>query len=181
MAMADRLDEQLPGIAIDSNAYGPSEAALYVYGQRHDGDSSTGVVCEVGIQAFLDGRVRGHEAVQPERVEALIRRRVTTAGPPALVTLLHRAGPAFTQTLEAVGRTEPILDFDGPRGVRQTVWRLVDGPTTVALTRELGATDLYTIESRPRSRSRGSPESEPDCCVSSTRCTVSGSRPSTAA
>jgi uncharacterized protein (DUF1015 family) len=150
MAMTDQPDEQLAEIAVDAGAYDESRPALYVYGQRDDEGAYTGVVCEVGVQAFLDGRVRGHEAVQPERVEALIRHHVTTDGPPALVTLLHRAGPAFMQALRATAATEPILDFDGPRGVRQTLWRMADGPSTGALTEELAAAELYIADGHHR-------------------------------
>jgi len=150
MALTDQLDEQLVEIAIDAGAYDESKPALYVYGQRDDEGSYTGVVCEVGVQAFLDGRVRGHEAVQPGRVEALIRHHATTDGPPALVTLLHRSGPAFMQALGATTRTEAILDFDGPRGVRQTLWRMADGPTAGALTEELAAAELYIADGHHR-------------------------------
>jgi uncharacterized protein (DUF1015 family) len=136
-AMSDSLDETGDGplrVAIDPAAYDESAAALYVYRQRRDGASHTGVVCEVAIQAFVDGRVRGHEAVHTRRVEALVRHYATTTAPPALVTLLHRAGPAFTRTLDATRRTPPILDFAGPDGLQQTVWPVAEGPATAPVT-----------------------------------------------
>ena len=74
-AMSDSLDETDTDpvrVAIDPAAYEESAAALYVYRQRRDGASHTGVVCEVAMQGFVDGRVRGHEAVHPRRVEALV-------------------------------------------------------------------------------------------------------------
>ena len=152
-AASDSLDEMgadVVRIAVDPDGYDESAAALYLYRQRDEGGSHTGVVCEVGVQAFMDGQIRGHEAVDPRRVEALIRHHATTTGPPALVTLLHRAGPSFTRALEATSRTEPILDFDGPRGIRQTVWRMAKGPATSAVTEELAAAQLYIADGHHR-------------------------------
>jgi uncharacterized protein (DUF1015 family) len=152
-AMPDPLDESGTGpvgIAIDSDAYDESAAAFYVYRQRDDGGSHTGVVCEIAVQAFVGGRVRGHEAVHPQRVEALVRHHAGTTGPPALVTLLHRAGPAFEQALEATLRTLPILDFAGPGGLQQTVWRLPKGPASAAVTNELAAANHYIADGHHR-------------------------------
>lgn len=151
-AMSDSLDETGDGplqIGIDPAAYDESAAALYVYRQRRDGASHTGVVCEVAIQAFVDGRVRGHEAVRTRRVEALVRHYATT-GPPALVTLLHRAGAAFTRTLDATRRTPPIRDFAGPDGRQQTVWRVAEGPDTATVTEELAAAGHYIADGHHR-------------------------------
>ena len=66
------------------------------------------------------------------------------------MTLLHRAGPEFTRTIEEVQQTPPILDFAGPRGLQQTVWRLAEGPTTAALIEELGAADFYIADGHHR-------------------------------
>ena len=115
-----------------------------------DDASHIGVVCEVAVQAVADGRVRGHEAVHAQRVEALVWHHATTNAPPALVTLLHRAGPAFTRTVEAACRTPPILDFAGPRGLQQTVWRVAEGPATRRRDRGAG-------RSRPLHRRRPPP------------------------
>ena len=149
LALTDQLDEELVEVALDADAFDESKPALYVYGQHDEEGSYTGVVCEVGVEAFQGGRVRGHEAVQPQRVEALIRHHVTTDGPPALVTLLHRAGPAYLEAVGAAARTEPILDFDGPRDVRQTVWRMPD-VSAGAVTEELAAAELYIADGHHR-------------------------------
>jgi uncharacterized protein (DUF1015 family) len=152
-AISDSLDESGTDpapVATDPTAYDESAAALYVYRQHREGASHTGVVCEVAIQAFADGRVRGHEAVHTPRVEALVQHRATTTAPPALVTLLHRPGAAFTRTVDATCRTPPILDFAGPGGLQQTVWRVAEGPATGAVTEELAAADLYIADGHHR-------------------------------
>jgi uncharacterized protein (DUF1015 family) len=150
VAMSDLADPDLVPAAADPDAYDDAAAALYVYRQQGQGAAHTGVVCEVAVEAFADGRVRRHEAVDVPRVEALVRHHATTTGPPALVTLLHREGVAFRRMVDAASRTPPVLDFDGPDGFRQTVWRIAEGPATVSVTEELGTADHYIADGHHR-------------------------------
>lgn len=153
VAMTEPLDETSDNpvqIPIDPAAYDESTAALYVYRQRSDDSSHTGVVCEVAMHAFVEGRIRGHEAVYARRVEALVRHFATTTAPPALITLLHHAGPAYTRTIDATCRTPPILDFAGPGGFQQTVWRVAEGSATAAVVEELAAADHYIADGHHR-------------------------------
>lgn len=153
VAMTESLDETSNTpvrIPIDPAAYDASAAALYIYRQRSDDASHTGVVCEVAMHAFVDGRIRGHEAVYAQRVEALVRHYATTTAPPALITLLHHAGPAFKRTIDATCRTPPILDFAGPGGFQQTVWRVAEGSATAAAVEELAAANHYIADGHHR-------------------------------
>ena len=104
----------------------------------------------MSVEAFVDGRVRGHEAVQARRVETLLRHHATTADPPGPVALLHDPGTAFTQTVDATGRTLPILDFPGPAELQQTVWRVPPGSATDRLVQELDTADLYIADGHHR-------------------------------
>jgi uncharacterized protein (DUF1015 family) len=153
VAMTEALDEtsdNLVQVPIDPAAYDESAAALYLYRQRREDVSHTGVVCEVAMHAFADGRIRGHEAVYARRVEALVRHLATTTAPPALITLLHHPGPAFTRTINATCRTPSILDFGGPGGFQQTVWRVAEGAATAAVVEELAAADHYIADGHHR-------------------------------
>ena len=135
---------------VDPSAYDEVPPALYVYRQEQDGVFHVGVVCEVGVRAFVSGRVRGHEAVQESRVEALVRHHATTSAPPALVALLHSPGEAFARTLASLDTSPPILDFPGPEGRQQTVWRIPAGAPTRELVDELDAADLYVADGHHR-------------------------------
>ncbi|HET7432491.1 MAG TPA: DUF1015 family protein [Nocardioides sp.] len=151
--MTDSQDDSgvdLYGVAVDPTAYVDSPAALYVYRQSNGDASYTGLVCDVSVQAVADGRVRGHEAVHQLRVDALVWHHARSEAPPALVMMLHRAGPAYTRAIAETLPTEPLLDFEGPRGFRQTVWRLDDGPTTQAVLDELATRDLYIADGHHR-------------------------------
>jgi len=152
-AMSDSQDESgidLHGVAVDPAAYHDSPAALYVYRQGRGHTSYTGVVCDVAVQAIADGRVRGHEAVHQLRVDALVWHHSRTDGPPALVSLLHRTGPEFTRAVTEAQQTEPVLDFAGPNGLQQTLWRLDDCPATQELAAELAAAELYIADGHHR-------------------------------
>lgn len=141
----------LPPIApVDPGAYEQSGPAVYVYRQERGDLSSTGVVCDVSVRAFISGKVRGHEAVQAQRVESLVHHHATTDAPPALVALLHHAGPAYTRALDEVSRTAPILDFAGPSGLRQTLWRVPQGSSTDGVVDELAAADHYIADGHHR-------------------------------
>ena len=137
----------LPPVAPpDPTAYDRSPAAVFVYRQ----DDHVGIVCEVALRAFVDGQVRGHEAVQEQRVQSLVHHVETTDAPPALVALLHAAGPVFRRTVESVVATEPLLDFDGPGRRQQTVWRVPAGAATDALVAELSTVDHYIADGHHR-------------------------------
>ncbi len=151
--MVDSLDDTIPDLrsgTVDPEAYAESPAALYVYRQRRGTESHTGIVCDVATAAFVDGTVRGHESVRPGRVKALVRHFATTRDRPALVALLHRAGPEVTDVVAATCRTSPLLEFTGPDGLEQTVWRVADGPDTDTLTRELGGDAHYIADGHHR-------------------------------
>lgn len=156
-AMSDAQDESgvdLYRVAVDPAAYAESEPALYVYRQSRDGASYLGVVCDLSVPAIADGRVRGHEAVHQLRVDALVWHHGRSDGPPALVTLLHREGPAFSRVVDRVQQTEPLLDFPGPHGLRQTLWRVPTSggdPDGAALAAELAAAELYIADGHHRS------------------------------
>jgi uncharacterized protein (DUF1015 family) len=134
----------------DPAAYDDAAPAVYVYRQVRDGVAFTGVVGEVAVAAFVDGRARGHEAVQAQRVDSLVRHRETPDVPPALVALLHDAGPAFVRTVDELAATPALLDFPGPRGFRQQVWRVPPGDATQALVVELSAATLYIADGHHR-------------------------------
>lgn len=153
-SISDSQDESginLYGVSVKDEAYSEFGPSLYVYRQSRDGASYTGIVCDVSVSAIAEHRVRGHEAVEQMRVEALIWHHAKFDGPPALVTLLHQAGPEFTRAVAAAEESEPLLDFDGANGYRQTLWRLDDSPQTRAVAREMGAQPLYIADGHHRS------------------------------
>jgi len=137
----------LPPVAPpDPTAYDLLPETLFVYRQ----DDHVGIVCEVAMRAFVDGQVRGHEAVQQQRVESLVRHIERSDAPPALVALLHAAGPVYWRVVETVTLTEPLLDFVGPGRRRQRVWRVPAGAETDELVAALSTADHYIADGHHR-------------------------------
>ena len=134
----------------DPAAYADAEPALYVYRQAREDVVAIGVVCDVAVAALVDGRARGHEAVQDQRVESLVKHRESPDVPPALVALLHDAGPVFRGVISEMTGTDPLLDFPGPGGFRQQVWQVPAGETTAALVEELSTVTHYIADGHHR-------------------------------
>ena len=146
VALAARVEPR----AVRPDAYEPMPPALYVYRQREPHGEHIGIVCEIAPEAFLDGRVRGHEAVQADRVAALARHLTTAPQRVELVSTLHRVGPVTRATLAGAPALPPLRDFEGPGATRHTVWRVPPGPRTDRLRRELDAATHYIADGHHR-------------------------------
>lgn len=152
-AISDSQDESginLYGVPVKADAYEDFEPGLYAYRQSRGEASYTGIVCDIAVSAIAEHRVRGHEAVDQTRVDALIWHHAKFDGPPALVTLLHRPGAAFARAVAEVEQREPDVDFDGANGYRQTLWRL-DDASARAVVDEVAAATLYIADGHHRS------------------------------
>lgn len=110
------------------------EPALYVYRLRSADHEQTGIVGEVPPQAFVDGRILGHEGVQPERVDALRLHLERLGARSTLVALMFRADDDIRKLVEAVTVRAPLRRF-GSEELEQTVWR-VDDPEVAERIRE---------------------------------------------
>jgi len=136
--------------AVRPEAYEAMPPAVYVYRQSTPHGQHTGIVCDVTPEAFLDGRVLGHESVQPERVDGLARYLATMPQHVELVSTLHRAGPVVRATLGLVPGLPPDRDVVAPDGTRHTVWCVPGGPQADELCRELGAVTHYIADGHHR-------------------------------
>jgi uncharacterized protein (DUF1015 family) len=132
------------------DAYEPIPPALYIYRQTTPQGQHVGIVCDIRPEAFLDGRVRGHESVQPDRVDGLARHLATGPQRVELVSTLHRAGPVVRATLERAPALPPTREVTGPDGSRHTVWHIAQGPPTEELCEELGAATHYIADGHHR-------------------------------
>lgn len=135
---------------VHPDSYEPMSPALYVYRQRTPRAEHVGIVCDITPEAFLDGRVRGHESVQPDRVDALARYLTTAPQRVELVSTLHRAGPVVRAVLASTPALPPVRDIDGPDATRHTVWKIPQGQQTDRVRRELDAATHYIADGHHR-------------------------------
>ncbi|MDN5895284.1 MAG: DUF1015 family protein [Nocardioides sp.] len=126
-----------------------SASGLYAYELRHGTERHLGIVAEVDPTAFVDGQVRGHEAVQPARVDALVDHLRAAGARCGLVSLLHRPGPGHATALAAAAAGVPVTRFTGPDGWEQTVWTIPD-PAGADLCAKLGRAVHYVADGHHR-------------------------------
>lgn len=138
-----------PSRLVAPDGYGETTTGLYLYRLRRGEHDHVGLVADVLVEAFVDGRVRGHEEVQRERVEALVELYSTSAHRSELVALLHSYGPAVDVAVAASLETRPVLRFEGPEDWEQTVWRVPDDQARPVL-EELGSSVHYVADGHHR-------------------------------
>lgn len=98
------------------------EPAVIVYRIAEGGHEQTGVVVEVAVDDYRAGRIRPHEATQPER-ERLLTEFTELAGIEQMpVMLAHSPSTELRSVTEAVASTEPDVDFTAGDGTRHAVW-----------------------------------------------------------
>lgn len=157
-AVAPMLDalgrgEQVPRARVPEAAYEHSPRAFYVYRMRRGSDDHVGVVADVRLAAFASGGVRGHEAVDRGRVDALVRFYAEQPARSEPVALLHARTDSATRQVEDTCREQPLLHFTGPDGLEHTVWR-VAGDEATGLAAALGHGIHYIADGHHRVAAR---------------------------
>ena len=131
-------------------AYQPvPEPALFVYRISDDRGQHTGVIASVAAAGFSDGRVLGHERVQPRRVAGLVRHYEQVPMRSELVALFHPVDRLVDELTARVVEDPPILTFTDTGGAAQSVWR-VGHEEEVALVGQLGGQRLYIADGHHR-------------------------------
>ena len=125
------------------------EPALYVYRLRSGDHEQTGIVGEVPPLAFVDGRVLGHEGVQPERVDALGLHLARLGARSTLVALMFRADDDIRKIVDATTDGAPLRRF-GTGDLEQTVWRIDDAEAIDRIRERLDHQPLYITDGHHR-------------------------------
>ena len=133
-----------------SDSYGGlGDPALYVYRIDRDGDVHTGVVADLDVSGFVDGRVLGHEAVKPEKVQALAKHFEAVPTRSELVAVMHRDDEFVESVVSATVSQPPLLTLTDITGVEQQVWRVSDAGAAVLIER-LSALVHYVADGHHR-------------------------------
>jgi uncharacterized protein (DUF1015 family) len=127
------------------------EPALYVYRLRSPDHTQTGIVGEVPHAAFVEGRVLGHEGVQPERVDALETHLERVGATSTLVALMFRADDDVRKVVESAMEERPLRSF-GADDLEQTVWRIEDPEAIERVRERLDRQVLYITDGHHRAK-----------------------------
>jgi uncharacterized protein (DUF1015 family) len=140
---------------VDVDAYAPSDRAAYVYRQCRDRRDHVGLVLAVRREAVAARRLRGHEAVFPERVESLARYLESGHPQTSLISALHDAGPVYRRLLETATSQAPALAVTTDDGGKHSLWR-VDDEAVAEVSAELSDRVLYVADGHHRVAARRS-------------------------
>jgi uncharacterized protein (DUF1015 family) len=157
---------------MDAGVYGElNPPALYIYRIDRDGDVHTGIVADMDVHGFVDGRVLGHEAVQQERVSALVSHFEAVPARSELVALMHPNDPDVSSIVATTIKHDPLLELTDITGVQQSVWRIADDDVPLVSER-LAAMRHYVADGHHRVaatvarwREHGSPRGGNVLCV----------------
>ena len=125
------------------------DPALYVYRLRSAEHEQTGIVGEVPPQAFVDGRILGHEGVQPERVDALGLHLSRLGARSTLVALMFRVDDDVRKIVHATTEAVPLRRFRSA-DLEQTVWRIDDRSAVETIRERLDHHPLYITDGHHR-------------------------------
>ena len=126
--------------------FGPLRSGWLVVLELHDGDRClTAVIGDVDVAAYLDGRIRPHEHVRPDRVDQLASylEEVRIASSP--VCVLHPRTAALDKLTDGVRRRPPAVDTALPDGGELRVWPVSDPATIADLAEAVGSLTALTI------------------------------------
>lgn len=151
--MVEALGTGQPPAPVPASAYDHSPRAFYVHRMRRGSDDHVGVVADVRLDAFAGATIRGHESVDPLRVDALVRYYAALPARSEPVALLHAHHPATTRRLADICAASPLLQFPGPEGLEHTVWR-VSAEESADLAGDLGEGVHYIADGHHRVAAR---------------------------
>jgi uncharacterized protein (DUF1015 family) len=126
----------------------------YAYRLIMNGHSQTGLVAAASVADYDSNRIRRHEYTRPAKEDDRVRQIEALNAQTGPVLLAYRSQPDIDATLEAVTRTEPVVDVTADDGVRHTFWVIDDDATIAKLTAGFDAMNaLYIADGHHRSAS----------------------------
>jgi len=126
--------------------FSPLRNELLVVLELHDGGRSlTAVIGDIDVAAYLDGRIRPHEHVRPDRVDQLASYLDAVHIASSPVCVLHPRAATLDQLTREVRRRPPLVGTALPDGGELRVWPVTDPATITALTEAVGSLTALTI------------------------------------
>ena len=117
---------------IDEGRFVAQSACVFVYRLACSGHVQRGVVAEMSIGAYLDGRIKRHEFTRVAREDALAEYidHVRAASSP--VCLAYRADDGIRTRLDLATRAPSDISYTSTDGVVHDIWMLGGADATLA-------------------------------------------------
>ncbi len=110
--------------------------------------SQTGIVGALDVDGLLDGRVRTHENIRPERASLITEHLSRIGASSCPISLTQAMAPELRDLLEKVVDREPNLDLV-VEGVRNQVWPL-NQPEAILAQTYLHGTEVFVTDGHHR-------------------------------
>ncbi len=124
--------------------------SLFINRLEIEGRVQTGLIAEVPVSDYLEGRVVKHEEIHVNRAQVLARHLSVVRASSSPIAMTYTDQPRVDELISAQMEADPLLDFTATDGLRQMVWRVGD-PTVVNLLTELmGDVRLYIVDGHHR-------------------------------
>ena len=105
-----RLDELLS----NGSFHRFEQPCLFIYRLSVDGHTQTGVVCEVSVDEYHEGRLRKHESTRSDKEDLLAMYQKVVGVSSSPICLAHPHDDDIEQFLTRATRQPPALDFVSP-------------------------------------------------------------------
>lgn len=150
-AAADGGPDGAPETPLPSRYRRIHAPCVLIYRVESGAHSQTGIVLEVAVDDYRAGRIRKHEATEPERVRLLGEALATGGVEQIPVALAHRDNHTLRELLAESTGGEPELVMTARDGVRHTVWTQRDPEMIRAIEAQLHQLDaLYIADGHHR-------------------------------
>ena len=126
----------------------------YVYRLVMNGHSQTGLVAVASVADYDSNRIRKHEYTRPAKEDDRVRQIEALNAQTGPVLLAYKSQPDIDAILEAVTKSEPVVDVVADDGVQHTFWVVDDAATIRKLTDGFDAMEaIYIADGHHRSAS----------------------------
>ena len=101
---------------------------LFIYRLSVNDHTQTGVVCEISIDEYREGRLRKHENTRSDKEDLLAMYQKVVGVSSSPICLAYAHDDDIERLLDQCTQQPPVLDFVSPDGIAQQVWRIESGP-----------------------------------------------------
>ena len=135
---------------IEAGRFVAQPPCVFVYRLASHGHVQRGVVAEMSIDAYLDGRIKRHEFTRVAREDALAQYidHVRTASSP--VSLAYRTDEAIRDRLDTVTQVRPVVSHTTEDGVEHGIWVLEDADAHSLIDAFEGVSTAYITDGHHR-------------------------------
>jgi len=110
-----------------------AEPSMYIYQLGTDQHLQTGIVCEVSVEDYKNGRLRKHENTRASKEDLLARYQEVVGAASSPICLTYPRSHAIDEHITGLMQNPPELHFSTADNETQRVWRVTDSQAQLVL------------------------------------------------